>query len=128
MTGTVSNSGSGPSNYKNITEQTTYGVDKTVTQSNVSAGQINSQSVSVLVDKTVPAAEIPLLKSAISASVGLKRQAGGHDLDQPGLVCADSDDGGTCCDDGDDRLRQVRARRDRCRGVPVLHVEDAPQA
>ncbi len=76
VTGTVSSGGSGPSNYKNNTEQTTYGVDKTVTQSNVSAGQINSQSVSVLINKTVPAAEIPLLKSAISAAVGLNTKRG----------------------------------------------------
>src|ERR1700733_1684225 len=51
-------SGSSNSNYSNKTANTTYGVNKTITNSTITPGAINNQSVSVLVDKTVPASEL----------------------------------------------------------------------
>ena len=68
--------GSGTSNYKDVTSNTSYGVDKTVTHSVISPGAINRQSVSVLVDKTVPATELPALRSAVAAAVGLNAKRG----------------------------------------------------
>jgi len=67
---------SGNSNYRNTTSNTTYGVDKTVTDTTVAPGAINSQSMSVLVDKSVPASEIPSIRSAVAAAVGLNANRG----------------------------------------------------
>jgi flagellar M-ring protein FliF len=68
-------SGSG-SKYSNKTANTTFGVDKTVTHSIIAPGQVNSQSVSVLIDKSVPASEIPSLRAAVSNAVGLNTKRG----------------------------------------------------
>jgi flagellar M-ring protein FliF len=67
---------SGASNYKHVISDNTYGIDKTITRSDISPGAINHQSVSVLIDKSVPAAEIPSLKSAVAAAVGLSAKRG----------------------------------------------------
>ena len=54
-TAAATGGGSG-SNYKNKTANTTFGVNKTVTHAVIAPGAVNSQTVSVLVDKSVPAA------------------------------------------------------------------------
>jgi flagellar M-ring protein FliF len=76
--GVVSYTGgsSGNSKYQNSTNNTTYGVDKTVSQQVVAPGKINSQSVSVLVSSAVPAAELASIKSAVTAAVGLNAKRG----------------------------------------------------
>jgi flagellar M-ring protein FliF len=71
-----STAGSGNSNYKNQTTNTQYGVNKTVTKSVLAPGAVKSQSVSVLIDKTVPAASIPAIKSAVANAVGLNPKRG----------------------------------------------------
>lgn len=68
--------GTGASNYRNTTSDTTFGVDKTVTHDVVSPGKVNRQTVSVLVDKSVPAGEIPSLQAAVSNAVGLNPKRG----------------------------------------------------
>jgi flagellar M-ring protein FliF len=68
--------GTGNSNYKNVTANTTYGVNKTVTHEVVAPGAINSQTVSVLVDKSVPATALPAIKSAVAGAVGLNTKRG----------------------------------------------------
>jgi flagellar M-ring protein FliF len=68
--------GSGNSNYKNQTVNTQFGVNKTVTKSTIAPGAVKSQSVSVLVDKTVPAASIPAIKAAVANAVGLNTKRG----------------------------------------------------
>ncbi len=68
--------GSGSSNYKNTVTDTTFGVNKTVTHAVISPGAVNRQSVSVLVDKSVPAASIPALGSAVASAVGLNTKRG----------------------------------------------------
>ncbi len=79
-TGTIpayaAGSSSSNSNYSNKSDNTTYGVDKTVTHAVIAPGALNSQTVSVLVDKTVPAASIPAIKSAVAAAVGLNPKRG----------------------------------------------------
>ena len=67
---------SGNSNYKDTTANTTYGVNKTVTNTTVAPGAINNQSVSVLVDSSVPASEIPAIRNAVAAAVGLNPTRG----------------------------------------------------
>jgi len=66
----------GNSNYKNTTANTTWGVDKTITNTTVAPGAINSQGVSVLVDKSVPASELPAIRNAVAAAVGLNAKRG----------------------------------------------------
>ncbi len=68
--------GSGASNYKNQTVNTNFGVNKTITHSVIAAGAVKRQSVSVLVDKSVPAASIPAIKSAVANAVGLDPKRG----------------------------------------------------
>lgn len=68
--------GSSNSNYKNLTTNTTFGVGKTITHAVIAPGAINHQSVSVLVDKSVPATAIPAIKSAVSNAVGLQPKRG----------------------------------------------------
>jgi flagellar M-ring protein FliF len=80
VTGTIPTSaattGSSSSNYSNKTANTSYGVDKTVTHSVIAPGAVNNQSVSVLVDKSVPASSIPAIKSAVAGAVGLNPKRG----------------------------------------------------
>ncbi len=68
--------GSSSSNYKNSTNNTTYGVNKTITNATIAPGAIKTQSVSVLVNSTVPASAIPAIKSAVSGAVGLNAKRG----------------------------------------------------
>jgi flagellar M-ring protein FliF len=68
--------GGSNSNYKNTSANTTFGVDKTVTHSVIAPGAVNSQTVSVLVDKTVPASAIPSIRSAVAGAVGLNPKRG----------------------------------------------------
>ena len=52
------------------------GVDKTITHTQIAPGALTSQSVSVLVDKTVPATALPAIKAAVSNAVGLNTKRG----------------------------------------------------
>ncbi len=73
----ASGSGGGAnSNYKNQTTNTQYGVNKTITHSVIAPGAVKHQSVSVLIDKSVPAASIPAIKSAVANAVGLQPKRG----------------------------------------------------
>jgi flagellar M-ring protein FliF len=80
VTGTIpayaATGGSSTSNYQNKTANTTFGVDKTVTHSVIAPGSVNSQTVSVLVDKSVPAASIPAIRAAVAGAVGLNAKRG----------------------------------------------------
>jgi flagellar M-ring protein FliF len=62
--------------YSNQTKNTNFGVDKTVTHSVIAPGAVQQQSVSVLIDKTVPAASIPAIKKAVANAVGLQPKRG----------------------------------------------------
>jgi flagellar M-ring protein FliF len=76
---TGTNVPSGASKYSNKSSQTTYGVDKTVTQSQVSPGNIIRQSISVLVDggkSGVPASELPSIKAAVEGAAGFDAKRG----------------------------------------------------
>ena len=67
---------SGASNYNNKTTNTTFGVNKTITHSVIAPGNVLNQSVSVLVDKSVPAASLAAIKQAVSNAVGLNTKRG----------------------------------------------------
>ena len=68
--------GSSSSNYNNKTSNTSFGVNKTVTHTTLAPGAVNSQTVSVLVDKSVPASALPAIKSAVAGAVGLNAKRG----------------------------------------------------
>jgi flagellar M-ring protein FliF len=68
--------GTGTSNYSNKTTNTTYGVNKTVTHAVIAPGAVTQQSVSVLVDKSVPATALPAIKAAVANAVGLQTKRG----------------------------------------------------
>src|ERR1700742_2456790 len=68
--------GSSNSNYSNKTTNTNFGVNKTITHTIVAPGNVLNQSVSVLVDKSVPAASLPAIKQAVSNAVGLNAKRG----------------------------------------------------
>jgi flagellar M-ring protein FliF len=73
--GYAQTTGSG-SKYNNKTASTTFGVNKTVTHDAIAPGKINRQTVSVLVDTSVPASAIPALRAAVTNAVGLNTTRG----------------------------------------------------
>jgi flagellar M-ring protein FliF len=75
-TGTAASTGSSNSSYKNTTSNTSFGVNKTITHTQIAPGAVTSQSVSVLVDKSVPASALPAIKTAVSNAVGLNAKRG----------------------------------------------------
>lgn len=73
---TYAQTSGGASSYSNKVSDATLGVNKTVTHTVVAPGAVNHQSVSVLIDKSVPATEIPAIKSAVTNAVGLNQKRG----------------------------------------------------
>lgn len=69
-------SGNGKSNYKHEVTSTTLGVDKTVKHSTVAPGEVVSQHVSVLLDKSVPASAVPAIKQAVTNAAGIEAKRG----------------------------------------------------
>ncbi len=68
--------GAGKSNYKHEVTASTMGVDKVVKHSTVAPGAVEDQHVSVLLDKSVPAASIPAIKEAVSNAAGIQAKRG----------------------------------------------------
>jgi flagellar M-ring protein FliF len=66
----------GKSNYKRETTNSSLGVDKTVTHSTIAPGTVESQHVSVLLDKSVPAASIPAIREAVTNAAGIQSKRG----------------------------------------------------
>jgi flagellar M-ring protein FliF len=72
----ASGAGGGNSNYQRKSTQTDFGVDKTVQRTKVAPGQINRLSVGLVVDKSVPPAQVAQLKNAVSAAAGIDPKRG----------------------------------------------------
>ncbi len=66
----------GKSNYKHEITNTALGVNKTVTHSTVAPGEIENEHVSVLLDKSVPAASLPAIREAVTNAAGLQTKRG----------------------------------------------------
>src|SRR5205814_1511272 len=66
----------GTSNYKHQTSQSTFGVDKTVSRTSVAPGSVKRLDVALLVDSSVPAAQVAALKSAVAGMAGLDAKRG----------------------------------------------------
>jgi len=67
---------SGKSNYKHETTNSSLGVSKTVTHSTIAPGTVESQHVSVLLDKSVPAAALPAIREAVTNAAGIQTKRG----------------------------------------------------
>src|SRR3954465_12999305 len=72
----ASGAGGSNSNYNRTSPQTDFGVDKTVQRTKVAPGQINRLSVGLVVDKSVPPAQVAQLKNAVSAAAGIDAKRG----------------------------------------------------
>ncbi|MGH2864246.1 MAG: flagellar basal-body MS-ring/collar protein FliF [Solirubrobacteraceae bacterium] len=66
----------GKSNYKHETTSSSLGVSKTVTHSTIAPGTVESQHVSVLLDKSVPASALPAIREAITNAAGIQAKRG----------------------------------------------------
>ena len=98
------------SKYNHKQTSTTFGVNKDVTHEIVAPGAINRQSVSVLVDSSVPASAIPALRAAVierGRSAGKARRLA---VVRPGRVPEGPDDDDRAAEP-DHGLRQVRRGR-----------------
>jgi flagellar M-ring protein FliF len=72
----AANGATGKSNYKHETTNTSLGVSKVVTHSTIAPGTVESQHVSVLLDKSVPAAALPAIREAITNAAGIQTKRG----------------------------------------------------
>jgi flagellar M-ring protein FliF len=68
--------GGANSNYNRKKEEAQYGVDKTVKHTQVAPGGVNRQAVSLVLDKSIPAAEALELKNAVAAAAGIEPKRG----------------------------------------------------
>jgi flagellar M-ring protein FliF len=75
LTAAAGSSG-GKSNYKHETTSSALGVGKTVTHSTIAPGTVESQHVSVLLDRSVPAASLPAVREAITNAAGIQAKRG----------------------------------------------------
>lgn len=66
----------GRTDYRNDTDESTYGVDKTVTHTEVAPGAVNRLDVALLVDKGVPAGDVAQLRAAVERASGLDTARG----------------------------------------------------
>jgi flagellar M-ring protein FliF len=73
---TGSANGNANSNYQSAKKDTTWGVDKTVTKTDVASGAINRLNVALIVDKSVPGPVVTQLKSTLAAAAGLNPKRG----------------------------------------------------
>jgi flagellar M-ring protein FliF len=73
---TAATGANGKSNFKHETTTSTLGVSKIVTHSTIAPGTVESQHVSVLLDKSVPAAALPAIREAITNAAGIQTKRG----------------------------------------------------
>ncbi|HVW90155.1 MAG TPA: flagellar basal-body MS-ring/collar protein FliF [Gaiellaceae bacterium] len=66
----------GNSNYNNKTATTTYGVDKTIQHSVVAPGTVNKINVALMIDSSVPAAQVASVQKSVESLVGYTQSRG----------------------------------------------------
>jgi flagellar M-ring protein FliF len=71
-----SGGGNGNNSYDRKSGTTDYGVDKTVSKTEVAPGQVNKMQVALLVDKTVPAAAFTGIQNAVKSAAGVDSTRG----------------------------------------------------
>ena len=73
---TAATGAGGKSNFKHETTTSSLGVSKVVTHTTIAPGTVESQHVSVLLDKSVPAASLPAIREAITNAAGIQTKRG----------------------------------------------------
>src|SRR3954469_17986692 len=68
--------GGAGSNYKRTNGQTQFALNKQVTRTKVAPGAVNRKSVAVLVDRSVPPAQVAALRQAVTNAAGLDTKRG----------------------------------------------------
>jgi flagellar M-ring protein FliF len=63
--------GSSTSNYQNKSDNTTFGVDKTVQKTTVAPGTVNRLDVALLIDSSIPAATVASLQKSVASMAGV---------------------------------------------------------
>ncbi len=63
--------GGAASNYNRKSTTRSFGVDKTVTRTKVAPGGVNRMDVALVVDKSVPKADLPAIRAAVSSAAGV---------------------------------------------------------
>jgi flagellar M-ring protein FliF len=66
----------GDSNYNRRSDETDFGVDKTVTRTKVAPGAVNRLDVALLIDRSVPAGDAAQIRNAVSSAAGIQRVRG----------------------------------------------------
>src|SRR5215208_2383038 len=66
----------GDSNYNHETEETEQAIGKTVERTKVAPGQVNRQNVAVVVDKSVPPADVQALQETLATAAGIDEARG----------------------------------------------------
>ena len=66
----------GDSNYNHETEETEQAIGKTVERTKVAPGEVNRQNVAVVVDKSVPPADVQTLQDALATAAGIDQARG----------------------------------------------------
>jgi flagellar M-ring protein FliF len=61
----------GKSNYNRSSKTKDFGVDKTVTRTKVAPGAVNRMNVALVVDKSVPKADLPAIRAAVAGAAGI---------------------------------------------------------
>jgi flagellar M-ring protein FliF len=61
----------GKSNYNRSSTTKDFGVDKTVTRTKVAPGAVNRMNVALVVDKSVPKADLPAIRAAVAGAAGI---------------------------------------------------------
>jgi flagellar M-ring protein FliF len=73
---TAATGAGGKSNFKHETTTSTLGVNKIVTHTAIAPGAVESQHVSVLLDKSVPASALPAIREAVTNAAGIQTKRG----------------------------------------------------
>lgn len=68
--------GGGESNYERERTDRELGVDKTVTRTKIAPGDVERLDVAVVVDKSVPAADVAQLQTALTSAAGIREDRG----------------------------------------------------
>ena len=66
----------GASNYDRESEETDFGVDKTVTRTRIAPGAIEGLDVALVLDKSVPPADVTALEGAVASAAGIDEERG----------------------------------------------------
>ncbi|HVW16726.1 MAG TPA: flagellar basal-body MS-ring/collar protein FliF [Solirubrobacteraceae bacterium] len=68
--------GNGTTDYKHTTGTTEYGVDKTVTRTTLAPGSVQRLSVALLLDSSIPKAQVAGIKQSVASAAGLDPKRG----------------------------------------------------